>query len=67
MDKKESKELAFLREFSNISVASVCREINVDNSNLYKRGKNAEKIKNEIDKKIIKMYDNYINAGDDNE
>lgn len=67
MDKKESKELAFLREFSNISVASVCREINVDNSNLYKRGKNAEKIKKEIDKKIIKMYDNYINAGDDNE
>lgn len=67
IDKKENKDLKFLREFSSISVASVCRDIKVDNSNIYKKGINADKVKKEIDRRIITAYNNYVNAGDDDE
>ena len=67
VNKNENKDLKFLREFSSISVASICREKNIDNSNIYKNGKKADKVKKEIDKKIINLYNNYVNAGDDDE
>lgn len=67
VEKNKSKDIKFIREFSNITVASICRDLNVDNSNIYKNGKKVDVIKNEIDKKIIKLYNNYVNAGDDNE
>lgn len=67
VNKNENKDLKFLREFSSISVASICREKNIDNSNIYKNGKKADKVKKEIDKKIINLYNNYVNAGDEDE
>lgn len=67
-DKKINKDLKFLKEFSNITVASVCREEKIDNGNMYKKGKNADKVKKAIDKKIIKLYNNYVDSqGDDDE
>ena len=65
VEKKESKDMKFLREFSSISVASVCREQSIDNSNIYKTGKKADKVKNEIDKRIIKLYANYLQGDED--
>ncbi len=67
VEKNKSKDIKFIREFSNITVASICRDLNVDNSNIYKNGKKVDVIKNEIDKKIIKLYNNYVKAGDDDE
>ena len=64
-----NKNERFIREFSDISVASICRDLNIDNTNIYKKygRKNIDKVKKEIDKKIVKLYDNYVNAGDDDE
>ena len=62
------RDLKFIREFGSIKITNICKDLNIDKSNIYKRGKNADKIKKEIDKKIIKMYNNYVDAeGDDNE
>lgn len=66
-EKNNNKDLNFLKEFSTITVASVCKEEKIDSGNMYKRGKNADKVKSAIDKKLIKLYNNYVDAGDDNE
>lgn len=71
VEKNDNKDINFIREFSNITVASICRNLDYDNSNIYKNSKKniekVEKVKKEIDKRIIKLYDNYVNAGDDDE
>ena len=61
LDKKdENKELEFIKEFNNIKTTTICKEKNIDKSNLYKRGRNAKKIKKEIDKRLVKLYSKYI-------
>lgn len=58
--KDENKELEFIKEFNNIKTTTICKEKNIDKSNLYKRGRNAKKIKKEIDKRLVKLYSKYI-------
>lgn len=59
-----NKDLKFIKEFTNIKISDICKELNRDKSNIYKRGKYADEVKKEIDKKIIKLYNNYVDAGD---
>ena len=68
-DKKENRDLKFIKEFNNIKISNICEEKNIDKSNVYKRGKYADEVKKEIDKKIVKLYNNYIDReiGDDDE
>lgn len=68
-DKKENRDLKFIKEFNNIKISNICEEKNIDKSNVYKRGKYADEVKKEIDKKIVKLYNNYIDreTGDDDE
>lgn len=69
LDKKENRDLKFIKEFNNIKISNICEEKNIDKSNVYKRGKYADEVKKEIDKKIVKLYNNYIDreTGDDDE
>lgn len=62
-----TKELKFIKGFNQISTAKICKEKNIDVSNVYKRGKRADEIKKEIDKKIIKLYNEYIEGGEEDE
>lgn len=63
MDKEDKlKNVEFLKGFSNITVAKACREENVKTSNLYTlqaSRESIERIKNNIDKKIKDLYEDY--------
>lgn len=65
--KEKNRDLDFIKGFNQISVISICKDKKIDNSNMYKRGKHADEIKKEIDKKIVKLYNNYVESGEDNE
>lgn len=70
INEKENKDIKFIREFANISVSGVCKDLKIDNSNIYKKyanKKDIKKIKKEIDNRIINLYYNYSMAGDDDE
>lgn len=63
----DNRDLNFIKEFNKISVTNICKDIKVDYSNVHKRGKHADDVKKEIDKKIIKLYNNYVESGESNE
>lgn len=51
----KEKDLQFIKNYSKISISSICKQLNVDRSNLLKNRSSAEKIalvKNEIIKQI---------------
>jgi hypothetical protein len=53
MDKE--KDLKYIKDFSKITVAGVCKDLNIDKSNLWSGKANAlavEKVKLEIQKRI---------------
>lgn len=57
------KDIDFIKGFSNISVTQICKDNNIDMSNLYnrcdtpKQRKNARLIRKEIEKKITNLYE----------
>lgn len=63
----DNRDLKFIKEFNNISISNICKDKKIDNSNMYKRGKHADEVKKEIDKKLIKLYNNYVESGEDDE
>lgn len=64
MDKKEDKNYNFIIEYKNIkSISQICKELNVDYSNVIKNRTTAENIKkvsDELKKQIIYLYSNII-------
>ena len=58
-----SNELEFIKGFSSISIAKICRELNVNQSNLVNGKTNHEtvlKVKNRIELEYFKLYKEYI-------
>lgn len=64
--KKTNKDLDFIKEFSKISISSICKELNIDRSNLLNgitKEKNIILVKNKI---ISKFNDICIKYNSDN-
>lgn len=58
MIEKESKNLRFIKEFSNITITGICKDLKIDTSNLYKRGrkKDTQRVRKEIEKRYTNLY-----------
>lgn len=64
----KNKYYDFINGFSKIKVSSIFKKVEVFSSNFYTKKVSSEKleeIKKEIDKQIIKLYNDFM--GDDNE
>lgn len=64
----KDKYYKFINGFSKIKVSSILKKVEVFSSNFYTKkvsDKKLEEIKKEIDKQIIKLYNDFI--GDDDE
>lgn len=63
-DIKESKlkNVKFIKGFNQITLKSICKEENVKRNNVYSlkiSNENLKRIKENIDKKINKLYEDY--------
>lgn len=63
-DIKESKlkNVKFIKDFNQITLKSICKEENVKRNNVYSlkiSNENLKRIKENIDKKINKLYEDY--------
>jgi len=58
-EKIKSEDYQYIRSFSKISIANICRKLNINRSNIMS-GKTKEKnynlVKREIEKEIAKIY-----------
>ena len=56
--KINNKNLKYIKDFASIKISKICRELNIDCSNLY-NGKVSDdkilKVKNEIEKKLFEL------------
>lgn len=61
-EKKESKNLEFIKEFSGITVKGICKDLKIDSSNLYKRArkKDTQKVRKEIQKRYTNLYNKFF-------
>ena len=60
--KSKLKNVKFIKGFNQITLKSVCKEENVKRSNVYSlqiSNENLKRIKENIDKKINKLYEDY--------
>ena len=58
MSVNKERDLKFIKEFSKISLTNICKELNVDKSNIYRGISSPDKIKivkEEIQKKLEEL------------
>ena len=58
MDVNKERDLKYIKDFSKIKVAAICKDLNVDKSNLWRgnaSGEVVKKVKEEIKKRINEL------------
>ena len=66
--KKDSKDLIFIKKFSKISVSKICKELNINTSNLFSNRtteNNITLVKTEIIKKVLTLLNDSYNMESD--
>ena len=60
MSVNKERNLKFIKDFSKIKVAAICKELNIDKSNLWRGNASEEavkKVKEELKKRIKELED----------
>lgn len=63
MDINKQKDLEYIKNFSKINIRDICKELNIDKSNVYRGIASAEKIrqvKEELQKRINELEENKV-------
>lgn len=58
MDVNKQRDLKYIKDFSKINIRDICKELNIDKSNVYRGIASAEKIrqvKEELQKRVEKL------------
>lgn len=62
MDVNKERDLRFIKDFSKIKVAAICKDLKVDKSNLWRgnaSGEVVKKVKEELIKRIKELDEKY--------